>query len=112
MIPIIPHLRGDYAECPSQSISNYSPWYKIKKTDTQSNNTTFNELWGNLGSVRAHDPVNNRLYFLMGKQRSQQIHLGTIDIQTGSLMSPTPPPLNGDTGFSGEILMQLALLRG
>jgi hypothetical protein len=84
-------------------------WTSNKLKMAQGSTIKFDQLWGNLGSVRAHDYINNNVYVLIGKQQSQKIHLGKIDMGTGSLTSPNPPQLNGDTGWSGEILMQLAL---
>ena len=101
----------------------------------------FDQLWGNLGSVRAHNHLTHELYVLIGRQNSDTIHckwkinppdrpapfsvssifilnfdeicdvyiVAAINMKAGRLTSASPPALSGDTGFSGEILMNLAI---
>ena len=65
---------------------------------------TFQTLWGNLGSVRAFD--GGMLYVLLAHGRSEKLHLCGIDVQQGAVVSAAQ--LNGDLGFSSEVLLQLA----
>ena len=72
-------------------------------------NVTWNNLWGNLGSMRAYDEANDVLYVLVSLGRSEQLHFATIDVKK-KMMRKNPVMLNGDVGFSSEVLLQMVLM--
>ena len=72
-----------------------------------STNVTWNNLWGNLGSIRTFNARTNVMTILVSQGRSEQIHLGQIDVQTGTFLDQSVVPLNGDVGYSSEILLQM-----
>ena len=49
-----------------------------------------------------------RLYVILSKSNVGAPHIGTIDASGGRLLSASPA-LNGDTGWSGSVLLQLAM---
>ena len=69
-------------------------------------NTTFDTLWGNLGSLRAYDPASASLYVLVAQGQSEQLSLAAVDA-TGTVQSHAH--LHGDVGSSSEVLMSMAL---
>jgi hypothetical protein len=71
-------------------------------------NATWNTLWGNLGSIRAYNNKDKMLHVLVSQGKSEKIHLSSIDVTNGK-MNANPVMLNGDTGYSGEILLQMVL---
>ena len=68
----------------------------------------FTTIDGNLESIRAFDAASSIVYVLLSIQNQEQYHIGAIDVVTGTLKSFSPP-LNGDTGWSGSVLLQMAL---
>ena len=72
-------------------------------------NVTWNNLWGNLGSMRAYDETNDVLYVLVSLGRSEKLHFATIDVKK-EMMRRNPVMLNGDVGFSSEVLLQMVLM--
>ena len=69
-------------------------------------NTTFDTLWGNLGSLRAYDPASALLYVLVAQGQSEQLSLAAVDA-TGTVQSHAH--LHGDVGSSSEVLMAMAI---
>tara|TARA_B110000208_G_scaffold75577_1_gene97173 strand:+ start:41 stop:1150 length:1110 start_codon:yes stop_codon:yes gene_type:complete len=69
----------------------------------------FTTIDGNLESIRAFDAASSIVYVLLSIQNQEQYHIGAIDVVTGTLKSFSPP-LNGDTGWSGSVLLQMALV--
>jgi hypothetical protein len=90
----------------SSNSSSNSTWSStpLKFAIPQNASETFQTLWGNLGSVRAYD--SGMLYVLLAQGRSEKLHLCGIDVQRGAVVSAAL--LNGDLGFSSEVLLQLA----
>ena len=72
-------------------------------------NVTWNNLWGNLGSMRAYDETSDVLYVLVSLGRSEKLHFATIDVKK-EMMRENPVLLNGDVGFSSEVLLQMVLM--
>lgn len=72
----------------------------------------FTSVGGNLESVRAFDcsagPQGERLFVIVSKSNEGAPHIGTIDASEGQLLSASPA-LSGDTGWSGSVLLQLAM---
>ena len=71
-------------------------------------NVKWNTLWGNLGSMRAYDATSDLLYVLVSSGRSEKLHFAAIDVKKG-MMRKHPVMLNGDVGFSSDILLQMVL---
>ena len=69
-------------------------------------NTTFDTLWGNLGSLRAYDAASASLYVLVAQGQSEQLSLAAVDA-TGTVQSHAR--LHGDVGSSSEVLMSMAI---
>lgn len=64
-------------------------------------------LWGNLGSVRAVNPGSGSLFVLMARGQSEKLQLAEVNVTTGTVLG-SPPYLNGFLGSSTEVLMSMA----
>jgi hypothetical protein len=67
----------------------------------------WNNLWGNLGSIRSYNSKTQELHVLVSQGRSEKIHVATIDVRTGTMNDDTVVLLNGDLGYSSEVLMHM-----
>jgi hypothetical protein len=74
-----------------------------------SSNETWNNLWGNLGSIRTYNDKTKELHVLVSQGHSEKIHLATIDVQTGTMNDSTVVELNGDLGYSSEVLLHMVV---
>jgi hypothetical protein len=69
-------------------------------------NSSLLVLNGNLGSVRAYDPSTKSMFVMLSTDpNAEKVHLARINLATGTVS--THPTLNGDTGFSGSVLLQM-----
>ena len=78
-------------------------------------NATLNytAVWGNLASVRGYDHSSaaGLLYVLVAVNRQEKVHIGAVDVATGTLVSSSPQlGEGGKLLWSSNGLLQMAVL--